>query len=410
MSKKIDKIIIAPGEHGWEIWKSSAEHGFELHASSEVLQPIELENIPSGEITFLFPVKAVTAIPMRVASDDESLFPDLASLHAERLGLRPDPMAGQLTDLFVIAREAENTALVYLVLRAPEEDELPLRGPKHFDVSSRTLVTSGDQLTVWKELGRWVFAIHHEGGLVYSQATSISSVEPNEVLVREIRLALIQLSLQGIEMEPERVVMASSVADVGAGALAGAFPGTFESRLRTAPVLPELPSKLLPDDVRAARRAARKRGQIQLAIAAVVLLYLGLITWYGIGLYMDKKETKNLMAEAQASAPERAEFNVFNEKWNELEVALKTEYSPVDIMNRVNRTIPPNSRLRLKTAEITPTEIRLIGDAPQASAVNAFNLALTRSNDLLAYTWENPDPVGTSRGWEFTFTGTSTPK
>ena len=85
----------------------------------------------------LFPVKSLTAVPMRVTSDDDALFPDLAALHAERLGLRPDPMAGQLTDVFVIARDAENTALLSVFLRSPDEGDLPTRGPKGFDISAR---------------------------------------------------------------------------------------------------------------------------------------------------------------------------------------------------------------------------------------------------------------------------------
>jgi hypothetical protein len=68
----------------------------------------EITDIPSGELTMFFPVKSLTAVPMRVTSEDEALFPDLAALHAERLGIRPDPMAGQLTDVFVVARDGKH--------------------------------------------------------------------------------------------------------------------------------------------------------------------------------------------------------------------------------------------------------------------------------------------------------------
>ncbi|RYD49721.1 MAG: hypothetical protein EOP83_24800, partial [Verrucomicrobiaceae bacterium] len=111
MSKTTDNVLLVPGETGWEIWTGPSASELTLHEATTIDRASDLTAIPNGDLLLLFPVKSITAVPMRVASDDEALFPDLAALHAERLGLRPDPMAGQLTDIFVIAREAENTAL-----------------------------------------------------------------------------------------------------------------------------------------------------------------------------------------------------------------------------------------------------------------------------------------------------------
>ena len=88
MSKPTDQILLVPGETGWEIWTSQAEAAFTLHSASSSSRASELIGIPSGDILMFFPVKAITAIPMKVTSEDDSLFPELAVMHAERLGIR----------------------------------------------------------------------------------------------------------------------------------------------------------------------------------------------------------------------------------------------------------------------------------------------------------------------------------
>lgn len=404
MSKTTDNVLLVPGESGWEIWTGQTTGAaFTLHAATSVERASDLTDLPGGDLLLLFPVKSITAIPMRVSSDDDALFPDLAALHAERLGLRPDPMAGQLTDLFVIAREAENTALVSIQLRAPGEGEMPPRGPKSFDISARAYPLTGDALAVWKEFGRWVFALSHQGNLVYCQATSGTSAEPDEALAREIRLALIQLSMQGLEIEPARVALWTSSENPNAAALAAAFRAPVEISPRPAPALPVPLSKLLPADVRAARREAQRRQTIILGAAAVALIYLGIIGWLGYGLWKDSSETQNLLQQAAEAAPEGEAYAAHIAKWDELAQAIDLANSPVDILNRISACIPPNSGLRLKTADISATEIKLIGEAPQLQAVNTFSLNLGKNTDLANFKWQTPEPNQSTRGWEFVF-------
>mgnify|MGYP003889389513 FL=1 len=405
MSKPTENVLLVPGESGWEIWTGpSAGAPFTLHAATAIERAADLTDLPGGDLLLLFPVKSITAIPMRVSSDDDALFPDLAALHAERLGLRPDPMAGQLTDLFVIAREAENTALVSIQLRAPGEGEMPPRGPKSFDISARAYPLAGDTLAVWKEFGRWVFALSYQGNLVYCQATSGTSAEPDEALAREIRLALIQLSMQGLEIEPARVALwTSSQNPNAAAALAAAFKAPVEISPRPAPALPAPLSKLLPADVRAARREAQRRQTIILGAAAVALIYLGILGWFGYGLWKDNSETQKLLKQAAEAAPEGEAYAAHIARWDELAHAIDLANSPVEILSRISACIPANSGLRLKTADISATEIKLIGEAPQLQAVNTFSLNLGKNTDLANFKWQTPEPNQSTRGWEFVF-------
>ncbi len=403
MSKTTENVLLVPGESGWEIWTGQSATDFTLHSATTIDRAGDLTDLPHGDLLLLFPVKSITAVPMRVASEDDALFPDLAALHAERLGLRPDPMAGQLTDIFVIAREAENTALVSVLLRAPGEGEMPPRGPKSFDISPRAYPLDGETIAVWKEFGRWVFALTHQGNLVYCQATSVGSGSPDDNLTREIRLALMQLSMQGLEMEPSRVVLWTSNPEVSHAALSAAFRLPVEVSPRPAPVLPAPLSKLLPADVRAARRQARKRQNIMIGAAAVALFYVGIIGWFGYGLWKDTQETNTLLKQAAAAAPDSEAYSQHIAKWDELAHAIEIKDSPVDILKRISDCIPPDSGLRLRTADISATEIKLMGEAPQLEAVNGFSLKLSKNTDLAQFDWQTPEPNQSTRGWEFVF-------
>ena len=151
--------------------------------------------------------------------------------------------------------------------------------------------------------------------------------------------------------------------------------------------------------------AALRRRNIILGVAAVALIYLGLIGWFGYGLWKGMSETRKLLAQAEEAAPEGEAYALHIAKWDELAHAIDLTNSPVDILSRIASCIPPNSGLRLKIAEISATEIKLIGEAPQLQAVNTFSLKLSKNNDLANFTWQTPEPNQSTRGWEFVFNG-----
>ncbi len=405
MSKTTENVLLVPGESGWEIWTGQADAPFTLVEATTSDKAGDLTAIPAGDLLLFFPVKAITAVPMRVASDDEALFPDLAALHAERLGLRPDPLAGQLTDIFVIARAAENTALVSVFLRVPGEGEMPRRGPKAFDISARAYPTTGDTLAVWKELGRWVFSLSHQGLLVYCQATSVMADSPDSHFTREIRLALMQLSMQGLEIEPTHIVVWTNLSTLDTTALTASFRAPIEVSPRPAPSLPNPLSKLLPADIRAARRAARQRQNVILGIAAVALLYLGIIGWFGYGLWKDNSTTQKLVAEAEAAAPEGEAYALHMQKWDELADAIQRANSPVEILRHIASCRPPGGALRLKSAEISANKITLDGEGQQFDTVSSFSLNIEKNQDLKRFVWSKPEPNQAGRGWDFLYSG-----
>lgn len=408
MAKSSNYLLLIPGETSWEVWTAGTA-GTEpaVVDSPPAAKPSAFDKLPPGDVILFFPVKALTALPMQVNTGDASLFADLAATHAERLGFRPDPFAGQLTDVFPLFTNSEASTILSVILRTPETEDLPKRSPKAFDISPRAYSVRGNTLSLWRELGRWVFAIHKEGKLIYCQATASSSPSPDISLAREVRITIAQLSLQGLDASPTRATVWSSDPQTDTSHISKTLSLQTELHPRPAPSLPEQMSKLLPADVRAARREASKRRNFTLAIAAVTIAYLGTVGYLGYQLWKTNSTTRELIARVAQISPEGAAYAQHIAKWDELEYAIDVNYNTVDILNRVARSIPPNSGLRLKTADVSPTELRLIGEAPQAQSVNQFSQNLTKNNDLATFEWQLPEPKQSSRGWEFVFTGTS---
>jgi hypothetical protein len=404
MAKSHLTYLLIPGETEWEIWMIAPNQPATLHASHPVRHPSEITNLPAGDLIFFFPVQAFTALPLRVQTGDSSLFSDLAATHAERVGLRPDPLAGQLTDIFPISTSAEESTLLNIVLRNPTAEALPSKSPKAFDLSARAFPSSGNSLSLWRELNQWVFAIHHEGKLLYSQSTASTGASPDANLIREIRIAIAQLSMQGIEIKPDKAIVWSNDSQTQTSELAKALTIRVELSPKPAPSLPDILSLLLPADVRAARRAARRRQNTIFAIAAVALFYIGAIGYFGFDLWKTHSTTRKTKELAAAIAPARESFALHIEKWDELEYGISREYNTVDILHRIQKCIPLNTGLRLKTAEISATNIRLIGEAPEPQAVTRFASNLKKSNELLNYEWSPGPPQQTPVGWEFTHT------
>ncbi|MCW1920927.1 hypothetical protein OKA05_00075 [Luteolibacter arcticus] len=407
MSKQQEMSLLVPGVRGWEIWKQATTGGFVLQSADGPARASELTNLPGGNLAMLFPVRGFHALPFKASSADDSLFDDLAAMHAERLGVRADPMAGQLSDTFLITKEEESATLLGVVLKSPGDGDLPPRSPKEFDLSARAYPVRGEAIAVWMEFGRWVFAIFRNGKLLYSQATSSGGAAPDGACLKEIQLALGQMAIQGLQIKPEAVHVWSPEGDAGsAGSLTDAFHVPVKVTPRPDPVLPEPRSKLLPADVRAARRAAKSQQQKVAAIAAVALAYLGVGGWFGYGLWKDHSQIKKLTAEAESIAPEddRMAYEKHLAMWSELDLVVDGNKAPVELMSRVAKAIPLNQVVRLKLAEINANEIKLDGEALQAGPASQFGVTLTRS--LPEFKWETPPPSSGSKGWTFRFNGT----
>jgi hypothetical protein len=409
MSSKNERILIAPGTQAWEVWAGEPDGQLQRTAAEPVGRPGELRDLGAGETLLLFPVRDVVTMPFKVQTSDENLFGDLAKLHIERLGVRVDPLGGQLSDHFVVTTGEEQATLLAVVLTSPADGFMPSRPVGAFDFTARCLPLADGVVTVWMELGRWVFALAAGGKLVYCQATSSSSEVPDQLVATEIRLAVTQLLLQGFEVRPGGVVVWVDPGSDATGVTAELeqalrLPVTAESR--PAPRWPSPASHLLPADVRAEREARRKRQQKRAALGTVAAAVVGVCAWLGWQLWSEKQELSDLQALASQLQPQADAYQLHKQKWEELSPVIQPSYWPVEIIYRVVSQIPREGGLRLTRITVASRTVNVFGEAPNSPPTAQFDVALGRSSDLAGYEWQNqPAKQGNSGAWSFQYTG-----
>lgn len=399
-----DHLIALPASRGWSLWRIG-QKGTELLEEVEATSASELLKIPAGELTMVFPVRQATALPMKAKTADEGLFGDLTEMHVERCGMRPDENAGNLFDYFLIQREGDEAQLLPVVLAPQLEDAMPRRSPAHFDVSPRIYPMQPNSVTVWRELGRLVFAIKEGDNLAYFQG--ISSAKFDAAALQEIKLAKMQLGLQGFNLAPEKIVLWDEETwSEGLTSLESISEIPIVSESQPQPVLPEKLSKLLPADVSAARRRKKAKQRNIATITALALLYLGLLGFGGYKLWNNGKETKALKQQLAEIKPQTEALESHIGKWDELEQLVDSDQWPVELLFHVKKALPGGGGIRFKTAEIAGGEIRLDGEAQNLDQVKRFNLQLKRSASLSHYKWDTPSAQQTRDGrWGFIYTG-----
>jgi hypothetical protein len=407
VSNKGDIVILIPGVSGWELWEGTPAAGFERKETTSARLAGEIANLPALDVMYFFPVKDATVMPFKTTTADEHLFSDLAQMHSERMGIRTDPGAGQLIDFFVMEKGEESAVLTTVVLRAPEEGELPQRSPKEFDYAPRAFAYEGDGMAFWKELGQWVFAFYEQGKMLYAQSTSNDAEHPDDALLRDVRLALVQLTFQGISFIPRSAQVWHPAGELGeVGALENAFDFSVVVAKRPDPAVPETDCKLLPADVFAQRRETAKRRQLMTAGSIAAAAVLGLLGWSGWTLWQEIRETNNLKLAANAIEPERAAFNEHKAKWLELGPVVDEEQWPVETLYRITRCMPqPKGVVRLSEATINANEIRIKGVTNKPESIGQFNFAINKSEELTRFKFDSPPPNNTSKGTEFVIQG-----
>lgn len=418
--KKINEVLLVPGPQGWDVWEVGSEHGASLKVRTETVRALEVEGLPSRDLHMAFPVREVSSLPMKSPTTDAALFADMAEMHIERMGMRPPIEMGNLSDFFLVTVREEESLLLPVVLAPPPEGSLPPKSPQSFDVSARCFELPVDAVAIWRELGRWVFAVSDGANLLHFQA--MATLVLGEKSGREIAMTLTQLQLQGLlEGRPEHcfVWLAEdelAPANEQVESLAEGFGGQATVAVKPNPRFPENSSALLPADTRAERVAKRKRQQATIAIAAVVLAYLGSIAWLAWNLYDETRDARIAQIAADVLKDGAGGLEIHSQKWNELIPITEVDHWPVELLFRCAEAIPKSAgtELRFTRAEFYNQlefkdnstalirSIRIQGEAAELEQVNQFNLNLKRSQLLASYDWTTPTASETNTGaWSF---------
>ncbi len=286
-------------------------------------------------------------------------------------------------------------------------------------------------MVIWRELGRWVFGIGKPGHALYFQCLSSDRLDARAG--NEIRLALTQLQMQGLlKVLPGSVVVWSHGSSSDARPeelefLARGLEMPVESSPRPAPTWPAPPSRLLPADVRSERLAVRGKRNRNILIAALLVVYLGILAFLYFDLQKAKKAAALAQRDANAISGDAALLLAHQAKWDELRPVVETEFQPFEVFLASYRALPNTKQdrfIRIKKASFTnqfreidgdlkvSREVVLEGQAEQENQpqIPIFAGNLRSSRDLELYRWAiQPEIVDKRSGkLTFTFVGTAT--
>lgn len=408
MSKKKDSHLLIPGAEGWEIWTGGGDSPFFRSLENGPRKLPEIESIPAGRVVMGFPVREALAVPFKVQTDDQAMFEDLASMHLEKSGIRPEENAGKLTDVFLAGHQDGQTTLLAVVLSAPDPGSMPLRAPEAFDISARFFPMADNAITLWRELGRWVFAINSRGGLTYFQALSGDKLSGETI--RDVFLALTQLGLQGVNLELRKAVVwrSGSVSDPSEEEIS-AFGNQLGAEVsvepKPQPVLPDPISCIIPANARNERRIHREKKKRNTVLLAVLCVYLAITGYFGYDYFELSRALGKQDEKINNIKKEHGHIALFNTDWDQLAPVVDSNHWPLQLLYRVATIIPPSQDLRFKVFEASRDRITIRGESADLNVASTYAQKIRRA--LEDYDWELPPAAadGKTNRWMFNYEG-----
>lgn len=418
MSKAKDTYtLFLPGENGWDLWSCSTA-GSELIRKTSELYALNVDKLPHNKpVLMSFPVKELTALELKVPSDEKESISELVSFQVEKVGLAQGEENGILHQYSEVdpSHEGEQSLYSIDVLRAPKEGTLPEKSPDRFSVSPRCFSFEGDSLTLWKEFGKWVLSItDKKGNLIHYQGLTDSTLGLN--VIEDIKFIIGQLMMQGvIQSSPSQYIVWTEEEEVypeGYESLQDIFSRRLRVEPKPAPTLPPVGS-LLPADTRAERLESMRKKRQGLLLTLASLLFIGLLAYAAYALLDLQKRAKMAKQDAQNLIVKNQSLLDHTSKWDELEPVVDTGNSPIQLLLKCQRAIPSkdvNLKRAVFTHQITSSEGRdlrivLIGTASDLALANKFDENLAKSKDLESFQWSNQQPKKSNSGWDFIFNG-----
>jgi len=409
MSNKKESVLLIPGPDGWEIWQGAQEGGFRKILENGPLKASGLESIPPGRLLMGFPVRQALAVPFKVQTDDDAMFEDLASMHLEKSGIRPESDAGQLTDVFTAGYEDGQTTLLCVVISKPAADAMPMLPPNAFDISARFFPMAADAVTIWRELGRWVFAVNRGGYLAYFQSLSGGSLGSD--MIRDIQLAITQLGLQGVNLAINQVVLwksghHSDPTDEEIKIFGNELGAKINHEPKPLPVMPDRMSHIVPADVRAHQRFKQERQKRKLIIAAVLVVYFGMAGYFAYDYFQLSRKLEKQNERLKGVRNQHLDIGLFNADWDQLAPVVDSQHWPLQLLYRAATIIPSTQGLRFKLFEASRDRIVIRGEAVEVELTSDYASKLRRA--LPDYQWSLPPAVPDNKTdrWKFTYEGT----
>ncbi len=390
--------ICLPGEQSWELWKHGSS-GWQLAHTA----PAAPEGGPASFKTasvFGYPVSAAFAVPVRAATGDADLLPDIIEFQLEKQGLKPETPVGNLLDWRTVEREDARTLLLASVLNAQMADDLPREAPERFEISPYLFYLPDDHLVIWKELGRLVFCVTRGDQPVYYHALSTTSLTPGTAA--EIEQLLMPLFTQGIITNLNGIVLWTEAVDPGAAEeLSRTFGAKVRSEHRPKPTLPQEASSIVPVSVAMGKIRAAKLRRIRNIVIGCLVAYLAVPAFFGVRYYLAYQDLDTLKRKVNTMQVQYGNVAATLAQQKVMEVVTRPETYPIELLNQVLTPLyQPNSQARLLSIEIErkvpdvgaqTASIAIKGEsnAPNTVPATLYATRIKNNSKLKEFSWDS---------------------
>ena len=389
--KKTEATICLPGESGWEHWKPSASGGYELAdqvSLEEGGSPASFKEIR----VYGFPITAAFSIPIWALTDDEELLDSVVDMQLEKVGMKPEAIAGKLVDYNVVDREENQTLTLATVLDPSFEHELPKGGATYFEASPALFYMPESQIVIWKELGKLVVAVTRRDNLVYFQGLTGSHVDAT--VVHELNCLMMQLGMQNVVEEINGITLWTDDVEDGAdGLLEEAFECRVHRAEKPVPVLPLEYSTLLPTEVALDRIEAKKRQKIKNGLMIVGLIYCAIAAFFVVRYLIDWKKTDGLRQEAASKQKYFDLVPKVQEMWGVSALTMDVEMYPIETFKNTVEPLLRMDQVQLETFNITTDKVMITGRAKDAAMAISYQQKVKDHELLQHFEWKMPSPT-----------------
>jgi hypothetical protein len=387
--------LLLPGEVDWELW--SWKDGLWVQATQGSSGPrFEGGNGPS---LLGIPVAMTSVVPAWLHGEEAQL-KQIAELHLEKLGV-PALSGSEGLQVEVIQTTADYGNLVRISairdLGSAMQPFFSASDECHLSATFLPLVQ--DSVTVWKELGRWVFGITVGNSLIYSGV--LSSLKLDHQAMMELHQIFLHLGLQKMPVSglKEMVIWSD---DERLSDVFSAVKLKVRRCARPAPLIPSyrLSSLMTKEMIERRVRKGKKRRNTRLALISFAVASV-FIAALGIVQFSAERERDALRTEIGRLAPLAVKMDEQRRLWEEIEPAVSTELSPMSILRNVGRT-PSASEVSLTHFGVGARALSIRGRAGSASAALQFVKDVKDLNLTAGIRWEAQAPsIGNDNTAEF---------
>ncbi len=387
--------ICLPGEQSWELWKHS----------SGGWQSTQTEDSPGDFKSagiFGYPVSAAFAVPIRAATGDEDLLPDIVDFQLEKQNMRPETPVGRLMEWRLVEREENRTLVLASVLHPEMADDLPKEAPQRFEFSPYLYYLPDDHLVVWKELGRLVFAVTRGDQPVYYHALSTPVL--TAATAAEIEQLLMPLYTQEIITHLEGIVLWTESVEAGAAEeLARTFNTRVRSERRPKPTVPVTVSRIEPVSVGKAKIRAAKLRKVRNVVFGCMAAYLAVPGFFAVRWFLAQQNLDTMKAKANAMQVNFGHVESTLAQRDVIDAVINPAKYPMVLLGHVLAPLyQPGSQIRLKSVDIErvvqdvggdKASILIRGESANAASttpITRFANSIKNNAALQELTWNQP--------------------